>query len=95
MRAGDTNSLGETIRNLRIARGMTRAELAETVGISESHLNKIEAGTRQPGIATYQNVMEVLGAEVVIKDDDEKYRVSVQQKPGILCGIVQRRRLFI
>lgn len=71
MRTGDTNSLGEKIRNLRTARSMTRAELAELVGISESHLNKIEAGTRQPGITTYQNVMEVLGAEVVIKDDDE------------------------
>lgn len=44
MRTGDTNSLGETIRNLRTARSMTREELAELVGISESHLNKIEAG---------------------------------------------------
>ena len=47
MRTGGTN-LGETIRILREVRGMTRAQLSEIAGISESHLNKIEAGTRQP-----------------------------------------------
>ena len=35
-----------------IATGMSSVELSEAVGISESHLRKIEAGTRQPGIRT-------------------------------------------
>ncbi len=42
--------IGERIRTLRRARKMSRAELSEAVGISESHIGKIEAGTRQPGI---------------------------------------------
>lgn len=35
--------IGETIRILRTERGISREELAERVGISRSHLNKIEA----------------------------------------------------
>ncbi len=41
---------------------MSRKELAEAAGISESHLKKIEAGTRQPGIQAYERMMGILGA---------------------------------
>lgn len=40
-----------------------------TVGSSESHIGKIEAGTRQPGILTYQKIMEVLGESMLIKNE--------------------------
>ncbi|GAA6410278.1 hypothetical protein K040078D81_43950 [Blautia hominis] len=63
--------LGENIRMLRKAKKLTRAELAERVGISESHMNKIEAGSRRPGINTYQKIMDELGADWVIKDSDD------------------------
>lgn len=43
-------------------------ELSEAVGISESHLKKIEAGTRQPGIQTYQKIIAVLEADIVIEN---------------------------
>lgn len=96
MRAGDTNSLGETIRNLRMARGMTRAELAETVGISESHLNKIEAGTRQPGITTYQKVIDALGAEVVIKDDNETLQGKCAAKArDIMWNSTEKKAVYL
>ena len=52
--------IGETIRNLRETRGMTRAELAEAVGISESHMKKIESGVRLPGINTFQRITVIL-----------------------------------
>lgn len=96
MRAGDTNSLGETIRNMRMVRGMTRAELAEVVGISESHLNKIEAGTRQPGIVTYQNVMDVLGAEFVIKDDEETIQGKCAAKArDIMWSSTEKEAIYL
>ena len=53
--------LGKTIGKLREAGGMSRKELAEAVGISESHLKKIEAGTRLPGIQTYERMIGILG----------------------------------
>lgn len=64
-------SLGDTIRTLRLTKGKTVEELAEAVGISESHLKKIEAGTRQPSMATYQRIVEVLGIKMVIDNREE------------------------
>ena len=64
-------SLGDTIRTLKLTKGKTVEELAEAVEIRESHLKKIEAGTRQPSMATYQRIMEVLGIKMVIDNQEE------------------------
>lgn len=61
-------NLGVTVKKLRETRGMSRIELSEAVGISESHLKKIEAGNRQPGIQTYRKMIVVLEADIVIRD---------------------------
>ena len=61
-------NLGVTVKKLRETRGMSRVELSEAVGISESHLKKIEAGNRQPGIQTYQKIVAVLEADIVIEN---------------------------
>ncbi|MCM1193900.1 MAG: helix-turn-helix transcriptional regulator [Acetatifactor muris] len=64
---GSTN-LGLTVKKLRETKGISRGELAGAAGISEAHLKKIEAGGRLPGIHTYQKIINVLGADVVIRD---------------------------
>lgn len=69
MHIGETN-VGEIIRILRIEREMSREKLAELAGISLSHMNKIEAGIKQPGINTYQKIMSVLEADVIIRDEE-------------------------
>jgi len=61
-------NLGVTVKKLRETKGMSRMELSEAVGISESHLKKIEAGNRQPGIQTYRKMIAVLEADIVIRD---------------------------
>ena len=45
----DSTNIGETIRLLRTTRNISRAEMAEKIGISMSHLEKIESGSRRPG----------------------------------------------
>ena len=60
-------TLGVTVKKLRETRGMSRVELSEAVGISESHLKKIEAGNRQPGIQTYRKMIAVLEEDIVIR----------------------------
>lgn len=70
MYIGDSN-IGETIRILRTERGMSREELAERVGISRSHLNKIEADIKRPSIVTYQKIMDVLEADISIRDEEK------------------------
>ena len=56
IRIEDTD-LGLTVKNLRESKGISRVELSEAVGISESHLKKIEGGARKPGIQTYQRLV--------------------------------------
>lgn len=56
--------LGELIKELRNARGITRNELAEQAGVSLSHLEKIEAGIRRPGMNTFVKIMVVLDVNI-------------------------------
>lgn len=65
------SSLGDNIRTFRKMKKITVEELAEVVGISESHLKKIEAGTRQPSITTYQRIVDALGIKMVIDNREE------------------------
>lgn len=59
-----TAELGELIRELREARGITRNELAERAGVSVSHLEKIEAGLRTPGMGAFIKIMLVLDVHI-------------------------------
>ncbi len=63
---GNTD-LGSIVKRMREIKGMSRMEVSDAVGISESHLKKIENGLRKPGFETYQKIMEVLDADVAIR----------------------------
>ena len=41
-----SNKLGNTIRNLRLAKGLTMLELATAVGIDKSYVSYLESGTK-------------------------------------------------
>jgi transcriptional regulator with XRE-family HTH domain len=51
---------GERIRQLRIARGMAQADLAEQIGVSKSYLSHIEAGRRPVGDEMRQQIAAAL-----------------------------------
>lgn len=95
MNIGGTN-VGETIKVLREAKGMTRSELSEIVGISESHLKKIETGKRQPGINTYQRIMEILGIDIVIRNEEKSVKGKCIAKiQNILLNSTDDQALFL
>lgn len=77
-----TADLGKLIRNLREARGITRSELAEQADVSISHLEKIEAGQRSPGMNTFLKMMLVLDVSISLSGTgntiQEKCVVAVQ-----------------
>lgn len=61
-------TVGETIRNLRARRGLTRKALAKLADVSERHLASVEAGTTNATIIFLRQLTEVLGctlAEVI------------------------------
>jgi transcriptional regulator with XRE-family HTH domain len=53
--------LGDRLRALREARGLTTVVMARQVGVSRNTLRAVEAGDPGPSIGTYLRVMSVLG----------------------------------
>lgn len=92
----DSTNIGETIRLLRRARNISRAEMAEEIGISISHLEKIESGARRPGIDTYQKILGLLGADTVIRNQMETVQEQCAEKiQEILMGSTESQALFM
>ncbi len=48
----DNKKVGETIRGLRIKKGLTQEVLSGLAGIARTHLTMIENGTKQPNFET-------------------------------------------
>ncbi len=55
---------GQKIVEARTIRRMTQAELAEGVGISQSHLSRIETGRYSAGLDILNKIADVLGMEL-------------------------------
>lgn len=53
--------LGDRLKRLRQAQGLSTVEMARRVGISRTTLGAVEAGDPGPSIGTYLRVMSVLG----------------------------------
>jgi transcriptional regulator with XRE-family HTH domain len=60
------NTLGNTIKTLRIQKSMTQLELANRVGIERSYLTKLENSTRgsNANITTLKAIAAVLGVSL-------------------------------
>lgn len=67
-------NLGETIRNLRLSKGLEQSELAQRTGMTQGHLSKIETGKANPSLKTLKKIIKVL-------DVDEKLFLSVNFTP--------------
>lgn len=89
-------NIGEAIRLMRESKGMTRAELSEAAGVSESHLKKIEAGGRQPGIHTCQKIVSALGMEIVIRNEEDTVKGScIAKAQEILMNSTETQAIFM
>ena len=51
---------GEKIRTLREKSGLTQAELAEMVDLSDQHISRIESGCYIPSLTTFFDLINVL-----------------------------------
>jgi len=54
----------ETIRRLRNQKGVSIAEMAPHVGMSESHLSQTELGTKLPNANALKAIADYLGVTV-------------------------------
>ena len=53
------------IKQLRIEKGLTLGQLAEKVGLSESHLSRVEAGARGVKLSKLGALAKVLGVPMI------------------------------
>lgn len=56
--------LNHALRQLRIERGMTQAQLARAAGISRAAVQAYESGRRKPKVATLERLLDSMGARL-------------------------------
>lgn len=52
--------IAKIIKNARKAKNLKQSELAESIGISEKHLSKIETGKNYPALDNFFRLIEIL-----------------------------------
>jgi len=51
---------GQTLKRLRVEMGLTQRQLAESVGVSQAHIAKIEKESVDPRLSTVNRILQVL-----------------------------------
>ena len=57
-------NVGENIQRVRKQQKVSQADLAKTVGISQSMLCQIERGTKNPSLQIGKGIADALGCEL-------------------------------
>lgn len=74
--------LGQSIRKLRLAKGLTQENLSLESGISRSHIAMIEAGKRDITISALFKISRALKValdEIFAFDNLEKFKFDVEE----------------
>jgi putative transcriptional regulator len=53
--------MGKMVRQIRLAKGLSQAELARRCDLSREYINKIEAGKYDPPLSTINALAKALG----------------------------------
>ncbi len=56
--------VGQNVRRLRVAAGLTQEGLAERMGVDRAYINALELGKRNPTIITLWRVAEALAVQL-------------------------------
>jgi transcriptional regulator with XRE-family HTH domain len=54
--------VGENVRRLRLARGLTQEQLAERAGINQQYVSELENGKQNPTVIRLYELAEQLGS---------------------------------
>lgn len=63
-------TVGEAIREARLAAGLTQVELAQRVGIPQSHVSRYERGERIPTLQSLVRIGEAMELSTVVTAAD-------------------------
>lgn len=79
----DFKKLSERIREYRILRGLTQAQLAESVDVNESYISRIETGSSSPSLKLLFLIACVLEVSLDILVQDSKKLINVTDNQDI------------
>ena len=77
-RARRALELGERIRGLREARGISQAELGRRIGSTQPAIARLEAGRVSPTLETLDRVAAALGMELLVGFTDAQRHQHIQ-----------------
>ena len=66
--------VGRNVRRLRIAAGLSQAQLAERMGVDRAYVSGLELGQRNPTVVTLWHIAKALGVKVRL--------LFVEQRPS-------------
>jgi transcriptional regulator with XRE-family HTH domain len=66
--------VGRNVKRLRIAAGLSQAELATRMGVDRAYVSGLELGQRNPTVVTLWHTGKALGVQVRSLFDEEKPR---------------------
>ena len=66
--------VGRNVRRLRMAAGLTQAELAERMGVDRAYVSGLELGQRNPTVLSLWHIAQALGVKLKPFFDEEKSR---------------------
>lgn len=95
----DYKKLGERIRTERLRLNLTRAQLAENAGISDTYMGAIERGERSLTLDTLVRLVNRLGVTVdyLLSDSvtNSDANIMAQFKQVIDCQPLKRKQMAI
>lgn len=83
----DYTGMGRRIRNTRLRKKMTQAELAEKCDLSTSFVGHIERGSRKASIESIANIALCLGTSLdflLFGESVETMKIAERIKPGLM-----------
>ncbi len=64
--------VGRNVKRLRMAAGLSQAELAERMGVDRAYVSGLELDQRNPTIVTLWHIANALGVKVRLFFEEEK-----------------------
>ena len=56
--------LGENLRKIRLAKGMTQGDLCEKIGADVSYISNVENGNKNPTLSTIERIAKALNVSI-------------------------------
>lgn len=77
----DTMSFGNRLRELRITKGLTQQQLADTIKLSKANVSKYEADLVEPNLDTLRLLSEFFNVSIDYLLGQEKIKVAHDEPP--------------